>query len=162
MFHNEAKNFLVWVNEENQLRMTAMQKGGDLPAVFARWAKGVKGLEDALSTKGKKFMYDDHIGIFSSCVSNVGTGLRISLHMLLPKTLDQVGLDTLAAYCKDKLAVICRATPTEGRVDISNKATIGKSEVELVQGMTNSICSLIEMEKKAVAGDDVKKLITAA
>ena len=30
IFHNDAKTFLVWVNEEDQLRIISMQKGGDV------------------------------------------------------------------------------------------------------------------------------------
>ena len=39
IFHNEAKTFLVWVNEEDQLRIISMQKGGDLRCVFERLAR---------------------------------------------------------------------------------------------------------------------------
>ena len=30
IFHNAEKTFLVWVNEEDQLRIISMQKGGDV------------------------------------------------------------------------------------------------------------------------------------
>ena len=36
IFHNDAKTFLVWVNEEDQLRIIAMQNGADIRAVFER------------------------------------------------------------------------------------------------------------------------------
>lgn len=36
IFHNDAKTFLVWVNEEDQLRIISMQKGADIKAVFTR------------------------------------------------------------------------------------------------------------------------------
>ena len=39
IFHNEAKTFLVWVNEEDQLRIISMQKGGDVRGVFERLAR---------------------------------------------------------------------------------------------------------------------------
>ena len=39
IFHNEAKTFLVWVNEEDQLRIISMQMGGDVKAVFERLAR---------------------------------------------------------------------------------------------------------------------------
>ena len=38
IFHNDAKTFLVWVNEEDQLRIISMQKGADILAVFTRLA----------------------------------------------------------------------------------------------------------------------------
>merc|ERR1711993_173288 len=42
IFHNADKTFLVWVNEEDQLRIISMQKGGDVKGVFERLARGIK------------------------------------------------------------------------------------------------------------------------
>merc|ERR1712066_342074 len=42
IFHNKDKTFLVWVNEEDQLRIISMQKGGDVKGVFERLARGIK------------------------------------------------------------------------------------------------------------------------
>lgn len=36
IYHNDAKTFLVWVNEEDHLRIISMQMGGDLKQVFSR------------------------------------------------------------------------------------------------------------------------------
>merc|ERR1712117_331328 len=41
IFHNAAKTFLVWINEEDQLRIISMQKGGDVKGVFERLARGI-------------------------------------------------------------------------------------------------------------------------
>merc|ERR1711878_32198 len=46
IFHNAAKTFLVWVNEEDQLRIISMQKGGDVKGVFERLARGIKTVQD--------------------------------------------------------------------------------------------------------------------
>merc|ERR1719369_305705 len=42
IFHNKEKTFLIWINEEDQLRIISMQKGGDVKGVFVRLAKGIK------------------------------------------------------------------------------------------------------------------------
>merc|ERR1711981_924368 len=34
IFHNTEKTFLIWINEEDQLRIISMQKGGDVREVF--------------------------------------------------------------------------------------------------------------------------------
>jgi len=39
IFHNDAKTFLIWVNEEDHLRIISMQMGGDLGAVYRRLIK---------------------------------------------------------------------------------------------------------------------------
>merc|ERR1711865_1209204 len=168
IYHNDNKTFLVWVNEEDQMRVISMQKGGNVPEVFARWANGVNEVEKVLAAKGKKYMYDEHLGQFSSCVSNVGTGLRASMHILLPKIIGQIGQDGLEDFCWNKLDMQCRGTGGEhtaagadGRVDMSNQKRIGFSEVQLVQVMTDGVCKLIELEKMAEKGINIKSTVDA-
>merc|ERR1712001_628367 len=48
IFHNEAKTFLTWVNEEDQLRIISMEKGGDVKGVFSRLAGGIKAVQDSV------------------------------------------------------------------------------------------------------------------
>merc|ERR1712127_1033446 len=56
IFHNATKTFLVWVNEEDQLRIISMQKGGDVKGVFERLARGIKAVGDSVKAEsGKDF-----------------------------------------------------------------------------------------------------------
>ena len=41
IWHNDKKNFLVWVNEEDHTRVISMQTGGDMAAVFERFCTGL-------------------------------------------------------------------------------------------------------------------------
>lgn len=61
-FHNDEKTFLVWINEEDQLRIISMQLGGDIKAVFNRLATAVAELETSL-----RFSKSDHLGYITSC-----------------------------------------------------------------------------------------------
>ena len=45
IYHNSEKTFLVWVNEEDQLRIISMQQGGDVKGVFERLARGIKAVQ---------------------------------------------------------------------------------------------------------------------
>merc|ERR1711963_832221 len=51
IFHNADKTFLVWVNEEDQLRIISMQKGGDVRGVFERLARGIKVVQDSVKAE---------------------------------------------------------------------------------------------------------------
>ena len=42
IWHNDKKNFLVWINEEDHTRVISMQTGGDMAAVFERFCTGLK------------------------------------------------------------------------------------------------------------------------
>lgn len=79
IFHNDAKTFLVWINEEDQLRIISMQKGADILAVFTRLSTAAAEIE-----KVAKFAHDDHLGYITSCPTNLGTALRASVHIKLP------------------------------------------------------------------------------
>merc|ERR1711881_577257 len=60
IFHNKDKTFLVWVNEEDQLRIISMQKGGDVKGVFERLARGIAAVEASLLKEAnKKFQFHE-------------------------------------------------------------------------------------------------------
>lgn len=40
--HNNEKNFLVWINEEDHTRVISMEKGGNMKRVFERFCRGLK------------------------------------------------------------------------------------------------------------------------
>merc|ERR1712208_275290 len=46
--YNAEKTFLIWINEEDQLRIISMQKGGDVRGVFERLAKGIEAVGDSI------------------------------------------------------------------------------------------------------------------
>ena len=58
IFHNAEKTFLVWVNEEDQLRIISMQSGGDVKGVFERLARGIKAVQVRFFNKIKSFIID--------------------------------------------------------------------------------------------------------
>jgi len=149
IFHNKDKTFLVWVNEEDQLRIISMQQGSDVTEVFDRLARGIKAVEDVIFNEcGKKFMLDERYGYIHSCPTNLGTGMRASVHVTLPGW-HKKGIKALKARCEE-LAVQPRGTRGEsgGHIDdtydISNKHRLGYSEVELVQNMIDSVNALVK------------------
>ena len=56
IFHNEAKTFLLWVNEEDQMRIISMEKGGDVKGVFSRLARGIKAVGDSVKAESGKVL----------------------------------------------------------------------------------------------------------
>lgn len=130
IFHNNEKTFLVWVNEEDQLRIISMQNGADIGAVFTRLSKACAHIETVA-----KFAHDEHLGYITSCPTNLGTALRASVHIHLPNLgLKKAEFEAIA----DKYHVQIRGahgehTETDDHIyDISNKRRLGISEVLLV------------------------------
>jgi len=157
IFHNEAKTFLVWVNEEDQLRIISMEKGGDVKKVFERLAAGIEAVEKSIKEEsGKTFLLDEKLGYLHSCPTNLGTGMRASVHCDLAGWTKE-GLPALKARCEE-LKLQPRGTRGESggqtgiTYDISNKHRLGYSEIELVQCMIDGVNTLyeedLELQKK--------------
>jgi len=147
IFHNKDKTFLTWVNEEDQLRIISMQNGGDVRGVFDRLARGIKAVGDSVKAEsGKDFMLDAKYGYIHSCPTNLGTGMRASVHVDLPGWTKE-GLTALQDRCEE-LHLQPRGTRGESggqtgiTYDISNKHRLGYSEVELVQKMIDGVNTL--------------------
>ncbi|EKX52709.1 hypothetical protein GUITHDRAFT_92286 [Guillardia theta CCMP2712] len=154
IFHNDAKTVLCWCNEEDQCRIIAMEEGGDVKGVFSRFCQLSEAIKTAAEGKGQALMYDERLGFLGTCPSNLGTGLRASVMIVLPE------------LNKDpkRLEEICRKYDLQPRGssgehsaavgakwDISNKQRIGYSEVELVQKMIDGVTQLISIEEELAA-----------
>jgi len=152
IFHNKDKTFLVWVNEEDQLRIISMQKGADVKGVFDRLARGIAAVEKSIKEEcGKDFMFDKRYGFIHTCPTNIGTGMRGSVHVTLPGW-HKKGIAALKKRCEE-LKVQPRGTRGEsgGHIDdtydISNKFRLGYSEVELVQMLIDGVNTLVAEDK---------------
>ena len=107
-----------------------MQDGAGITEVFERLCKASTIFEEFA-----KFSHNDHLGYITSCPSNLGTGLRASVHIKLPKLMkNKEKFDEIA----EKYSVQIRGADGEnteskdGVFDISNKKRLGRSEKELV------------------------------
>ena len=146
IFHNDAKTFLVWVNEEDQLRIISMQKGSNILEVFKRLSVAASKIEEKA-----KFANDEHFGYISTCPTNMGTGLRASVHINLPKLMRNKSLMESIAnkYHVQIRGIHGEHTETDdGVFDISNLRRLGRNEVDLVQDMYDGVKALIREEKK--------------
>merc|ERR1712221_3487 len=164
IWHNDSKTFLVWVNEEDHLRVISMQKGGDIKGVFKRFCEGLTKIETLMKERGHSYMWNEHLGYVLTCPSNLGTGLRAGVHAKLPhmakdeKKLDKV-LDLLRLQKRGTGGV--DTASSDGTYDVSNADRIGYSEVELLQFVCDGVALLIEMEKLAAEGKPFDALIPA-
>jgi len=162
IWHNDEKSFLVWVNEEDHLRVISMQKGGNIKEVFRRFCQGLTRFEDAMKAKGKEFMWNEHLGFVLTCPSNLGTGLRAGVHIKIPNLAkDEAKLDDML----DKLRLQKRGTggvdtaAVGGIYDVSNADRLGYSELALLTFVVDGVRLLIEMEKKLEKGESIEALI---
>merc|ERR1712072_115181 len=138
---------------DDHFRIISMQKGGDVRDVFSRLAKGIKAVQDSVKAEaGKDFCLDEKYGYIHSCPTNLGTGMRASVHVDLPGWTKH-SIDKLKARCEE-LHLQPRGTRGESggqtgfTYDISNKHRLGYSEVELVQKMIDGVNTLWKEDLK--------------
>lgn len=146
IYHNSDKTFLVWVNEEDQLRIISMQQGGDIKEVFSRLVSAIKSIETKVP-----FSYSEHLGYITSCPTNLGTAMRASVHIALPKLAeDMEAFKTITdKYYLQIRGIHGEHSESEGGVyDISNLRRLGITEVEAVQDMYDGVVALIKAEKE--------------
>lgn len=129
IYHNNDKTFLVWINEEDQLRIISMQNGGNIKEVFTRLTTAIAQLEEKM-----EFSFSKHLGYITSCPTNLGTAMRASVHIKVPnlsKDMDKFKTIT------DKHHLQIRGIDGEhsqskgGVYDISNKRRLGVTEVPM-------------------------------
>ncbi len=155
VYVNNDKTFINWVNEGDHLRIISMEMGGDVKAVFARLSAGTKAIEDgvrAISGVEDVFMMHPKFGAVTCCPSNIGTGMRGSVHIMVPKLIKAIGFDEIDRLCRERN---CQARGSTGehsevvdRIDVSNWRRIGLPEYELVEDMIKCANFLATEEDK--------------
>jgi hypothetical protein len=148
---SEDKGFIVWVGEEDHLRIMCMKKGTMLNEVFDRLKTAVDCVEaniDGGCAISKDF------GVVTSCPTNIGTGMRASLHLPIPN-LTKGGSDAKAKVVAKEFGLSVRGmggehTPIgkDGTVDISPSARFCISEAEIVTALYLGVKSLKDEEDK--------------
>merc|ERR1712003_566705 len=135
IWHNDNKDFLVWINEEDHLRVISMQKDGDMQACWKRWTGGLQQFETYIKEAGAEYMHSDHLGYILTCPSNLGTGVRAGVHMKLEKLSVHPEFDNLLGKLRlQKRGTGGVDTASEGGMfDTSNADRLGFSELSLVQ-----------------------------
>jgi protein-arginine kinase len=144
------KQFIVWVGEEDHLRIMCMKKGTVLNEVFDR----LSGACGQVEKYAGKFAHSKQYGYVTSCPTNLGTGMRASVHIQVPK-LTKGGSDAKAkAVCKP-LGLSVRGmggehTPigADGTIDLSPSSRLQIQEAEIIVALYTGIKNLTDIEKK--------------
>merc|ERR1719454_116589 len=164
IFHNDAENLFVWLNEEDDLRIVSMQGSRDAPSevgknikdVTARFMRACDEVQKVLKANGADFMHNDHLGWVLTCPSNLGTGLRAGTMVKLEKVSAREDWKKLCGA----MGLQARGTggvdsaSTGGTWDVSNADRIGKGEVDLVNILIEGAAQLVKWESMYADGKE--------
>ena len=151
---SEDSKKIIWFGEEDQLRIMVMKKGFLINEVFSE----LKELLDTVeSIDGIDFAKDEQYGYVTSCPTNLGTGMRASVHVKLPN-LTADGTDKGAKAVAGPLGLSVRGTGGEhtpigkdGTVDISPRARLFIKEAEIIAALYDGLSKLLAAEEAAGA-----------
>ena len=159
-FIHEKRQVSIMINEEDHLRIQSIARGQQLSST----AKLAYEVEDALQ-KHVRFAFDTRLGYLTACPTNTGTGMRASLMLHLPMltiTKQMGAVNQIVA----KLGLTIRGIYGEGSealgnlYQVSNQATLGRTEEELIEAVNAVAKQLLDMERalrlKADKDDPVK------
>jgi protein-arginine kinase len=155
IFVNATRDFVLWINEGDHLRIISMQDGSDVRGVFNRLARGIAAIEAGLRDETGRddvFMTDPVLGTLTCCPSNLGTAMRGSVHLVVPKLIANLGLEGIENIAR---GFNCQARGSSGehsdiieKVDISNSRRLGLTEANLVDDMINCVNDLTMREDR--------------
>lgn len=139
----------IMVNEEDHLRIQLMDSGLTISNIW----DNINSFDDQLA-QHLSFGFSEKIGFLTSSISNLGTGLRLSVMMHLASLVHN---GSLAGHIKaaNELGVSVRGLHGEGSrplgdlFQVSNEHTLGMPEVELVDKVNSVAMYLLEAERKA-------------
>ncbi|XP_049818974.1 arginine kinase isoform X3 [Aethina tumida] len=139
MFINDKRNFFVWVNQDEHLKIFTMQEGGDLGMCYRRLISGLQALSYQI-----KFARDSKFGFLNLCPSNIGTGFKVSVYAMLPNLgLDESKLIKLVKECRLQIKKV-----DEYLYKISSKQSLGLCEWEVLHDFQDAILSILDQEDK--------------
>jgi adenylate kinase family enzyme/protein-arginine kinase len=154
VYISQDKGFIIWVGEEDHLRIMCMKKGTVLNEVFDRLKSA---LDVVNGIEGLEFAVSGDYGVVTSCPTNLGTGMRASLHIALPN-LTADGTDKKAKVIAKPLGLSVRGlggehTPigADGTVDISPSARFCIKESEIITALYKGIEQLKLAEDGALS-----------
>ncbi len=139
----------ILVNEEDHFRVQSICSGFN---PLRAWEE-VDSIDDRLA-RVIPFSFSRQYGYLTACPTNIGTGLRISVLIHLPalvltndiqrmiRSAAQIGL-TVRGYYGEGSDVVGNL------FQISNRISLGKTEREIVEEITQAVERIIEYEKRA-------------
>ena len=148
---NADESLSVMINEEDHLRLQAILPGLQTHAAWQR----VDALDDELRNE-LEWAQSERWGFLTACPTNTGTGLRISVLIHLPALVLTEDMERVMRGLA-RMAFAVRGFYGEGTnavgnlFQISNQATMGVAEGEIVEKLSEVTQQIMSHEKEAQA-----------
>jgi len=145
----------VMVNEEDHIRIQSLLPGLQLDSAFTLADKLDDALESWFDNRGG-IAWSEEFGYLTACPTNAGTGVRASVMLHLPALEIGGKIERARKWAEDKNLAL-RGTFGEGSKiwghlhQLSNQATLGLDETDVLLEVENAARELCETERRARA-----------
>lgn len=146
---NDDNSLICMVNEEDHLRIQVFEAGFNIEKCYKKILDFSKELEQKIDFS-KSYEY----GYLTTCPTNVGSGMRVSVMLHLP-ALKKVGMISEVLEQVSSIGFSVRGIYGENSnsignmYQISNRKTLGMTDKEIIENLKTVIVSVIESERKA-------------
>jgi len=146
---DDSETCSLMINEEDHLRIQVMHSGLDLSATW----KQVGRIDDLIESQ-VTYAFHKRLGYLTACPTNVGTGMRVSVMLHLPALVITRQIEKVFRSLQ-KISLAVRGLYGEGSqamgdfYQISNQITLGRSEEDLIEQVTEVVPVLIDYERRA-------------
>lgn len=138
----------IMVNEEDHLRVQVFASGLQTEAVWQRTER----LDDALMQR-LPLAWSEEFGFLTSCPTNTGTGLRLSVMLHLPGLVWSEEIDK-ATNTAQKIHLAVRGLYGEGSralgdfYQVSNQVTLGRDERQIQSDVYLAVGRIVQWERE--------------
>jgi len=142
----------IMINEEDHIRIQTVFPGYNIKKA---WELADK--IDNLVEESVEYAFNEDYGYLTSCITNVGTGMRASFMIHIP-LIEMSGQIENLSQAISKFGMTLRgiygegSEPLGGIYQISNQVTLGKSEEEIIEALKNVTNQIVEQENELRKG----------
>ena len=145
----EKEDTSIMLNEEDHLRIQALSSGLEIGKAYQLADQ----VDDQLS-QSLEFAFDSTFGYLTSCPTNTGTGMRVSVLIHLPGLVLTREIEKVIPQI-NKLGLVVRGFYGEGSdvmgnlFQLSNQTTLGRTEEDILESLERVTRQIIEYEENA-------------
>ena len=152
-WQSDDKTRAIWFGEEDQLRIICMKKCNNIVELFKSLKEILNLIEEM---DGIEFAMDEKYGYITSCPSNLGKGIRASVHLQVPNVTSNGCIKKAKEIC-EPLGLSVRGLggerndiKSDGIIDISLSTRFFIGENEIIERLYKGISSLLLVENEMI------------
>lgn len=137
----------IMINEEDHLRTQVFRSGFQVREAY----KKAEAIDEALLAQ-LPLAFSEEFGFLTSCPTNTGTGLRVSVMLHLPGLVWAEEIEK-ASHTAQKIHLTVRGLYGEGSraigdfYQVSNQVTLGRSEDHILADVESAVKRLLDWER---------------